>query len=172
MHRKSIGIVGAVVIAKQRDIIDARLPGHVVVRAMLSLKFYSLSQQRVKSTWWEHDTGRQKRLQTIHQPCAWPDVLSFPASTFIQLLVVRTHHVAWQLVYTRCVVLQWSQLIAQDMQSINRSWVVEIFKVLLLQQQELHLNEIGVLRGELELISFDDRLQFLEIVVSLVPIST
>lgn len=71
----------------------------------------------------------------------------------------------------RRVVLQRCQLIAEDVQGVDRSRVVQILEILLLQQQELHLDEVGVLCGEFELVCLDNRLQFLEIIVGLMPVA-
>lgn len=62
MNGKSIGIVGAIVIAQKRNIVDGRLPSHVVMRTMFCLKFHGLSQQRVKAARWKHDAGGKERL--------------------------------------------------------------------------------------------------------------
>lgn len=71
----------------------------------------------------------------------------------------------------RRVVLEWCQFVAQHMQGVDGARIVEIFQILLLQQQKLHLDEICVLCGELHVIAVDDGLEFLEIVVGLMPVA-
>lgn len=171
MNGERVGSVGTVVIAQKRNIIDWRLPSHIMMCAMLCLQFNGLTQQCVKTTRWQHDTGRQERLQSIHQAGARSDIFAFPCGTLVQLLIVGAHHVAWQLMNARRVVLEWCQFVAQHMQGVDGARIVEIFQILLLQQQKLHLDEICVLCGELHVIAVDDGLEFLEIVVGLMPVA-
>lgn len=70
----------------------------------------------------------------------------------------------------RRVVLKGCQLVTQHMKSIDWSWVVQVFQILLFQQQELHLYQVSMLWCQL-LVFVDNRLKFLKIVVSFVPVS-